>query len=231
MAKSPYLQLDKLTTLSIEGGYSETIDLTQLSSVFLLSACWYLRNRDIWQSSLKNVSDDEYRDILDMIEECESQLMSSTRIGEIISSVAELDSSSLLSLDGQIVSASDYPDLATAAPAAWLHGGNIHLPNMNAAGLFGAAAGAGDFIGENDVILDVSSIPAHTHIQQPHSHTTETVSSVPTAAGLEPALASLVTVIPTATGLTTAINESAGGGGAHNNIQRSLQCFFYIVSR
>ena len=102
---------------------------------------------------------------------------------------------------------------------------------MTSKGLFGAdvPANVGSIIGENQHTLTESEMPVHTHTQQPHQHTYTGATITPTAAGLEPALASLVAPLPSVTGLTTAVNDNAGGDSPHNNIQESLQVLYYLV--
>lgn len=230
---SPKLEYTELTALATQGGYSQNPRLSQLSAVFLLSACWFLREKWIWQKPIAPITSAEYQSIIEMIEQAESDLMTQYAIGSIIQAVCEYTDDNLLLLDGSTVLVADYPILADCVPSSWVVGGDINLPDMTDAGLFGAdsAINLGLFTGENEVQLTESELPAHTHTQNPHQHTSDTVSSIPTAAGIEPALASLVTVIPTLTGLATATNNNTGGDAPHNNIQRSLTVFYYIVAR
>lgn len=158
--------------------------------------------------------------------------MISIAIGQIFPSINDIMSSNYLRLDGQLVAQADYPELTAIVPAGWLVGGDIQLPDLREASLHGDdTTNVGDIIGENNVTLTEAQMPTHTHIQNPHQHTSDTVSSIPTAAGLEPALASLVTVIPTLTGFATATNQTAGQDEAHNNVPRSLAVHWWIVAR
>lgn len=154
-------------------------------------------------------------------------------IGSIVPSVVDLSSPRLLALNGQSVAVADYPELAAVVPAAWIVGADIVLPNLNDTGLFGTddPVDAGSFIGENQHTLTENEMPAHTHIQNPHNHTEVIPTVIPTAAGLEPAFASLVTATPSLTGLATATNQNAGGSNPHNNIQFSMYTIFFIVAR
>lgn len=229
---SPYLQFDKLTSLAAGGGYSENPYLSQMSAAFLLSACLYLRSRWLWQNPIEPIDDTTYENILEMIEQAEYDLMTQYAIGSIIPSICLQTAANLLLLDGQSVSQADYPVLTTCVPAAWLSGGDINLPDMVETGLFGAtdSSDAGTIVGENAVTLDVSEIPSHTHIQNPHTHTYNQANVVTTAAGLEVALASLVTVLPAVTTAAVATNQNTGGDGSHNNVQQSLLTYYYIVA-
>jgi hypothetical protein len=229
---SPYLQYGKLVTLANVGGYEQMTALTNLSAVFLLSACVYLQNRDIWQSVLEPVPDNTYNDILEMIAQAEYELMNNIAIATIIPSVTPKTEQNLLRMDNSVYQIADYPELAANIPSDWISGSNFTLPDLGSAGLFGASNDAelGSIIGENDVTLLESEMPVHTHTQNPHQHTETSLTSIPTAAGIEPALASLVTIVPSSTGFSTATNNDAGNGQAHNNIQKSMRIYWYIVA-
>lgn len=229
---SPFLVYDDLVSLATVGGYSQSPALSQLSAVFLLSSCTLLTNRWFWQSPLLKISDAEYESIIAMIETARGELMSNFRIGSIMPSICEQNSPILLLMDGQTVAQVDYPELANCVPSSWLVGSDIVLPDMTETGLFGAdtIANVGNVVGENTHQLTVGEMPVHTHTQQPHQHSEIIPTVVPTAAGLEPALASLVTATPSLTGLQTAVNNNAGNDEAHNNIQQSLNVLWYIVA-
>lgn len=230
---SPYLQFSILTTLAMQGGYSENPHLSQNSAVFLLSACLYLRERWLWQNPISPIDDTTYNQILEMIEQAEADLMTSYAVGSIISSICTQTGSNLQLLDGSSLLVSDYPELASCVPASWIVGTDIVLPDMASKGLFGAdiPSSVGTLVGENDHTLTESEMPSHTHTQNPHQHTYTGTTITPTAAGLEPALASLVTPLPNVTGQATATNNNTGGDSPHNNVQESLQVFYYLVVR
>ncbi|MCG8434556.1 MAG: hypothetical protein MJA83_11040, partial [Gammaproteobacteria bacterium] len=148
---SPFLQYDKLVAISTNGGYVQSPALTQLSAVFLLSACTALRQRWMWQDPLEPISDAEYDDINDMIDECAAQLMTNLRIGSIMPSVALISDPSYVVMIGQLLPVADYPELAAVVPPSWIVGTDIQLPDMQAKGLFGALnlATVGAVAGEN----------------------------------------------------------------------------------
>lgn len=76
--------------------------------------------------------------------------------------------------------------------------------------------------GEKTHTLTESEMPSHTHVQDPHSHV-ENQNSTTTGglAGWGARDTSTNTSIATgySTAPTTAVNQSTGGGGAHNNLQ------------
>lgn len=229
---SPYLEFAKLTTLASNGGYSENPSLSQLSGVFLLSACVYLRSKWLWQNPIDPIDNATYQNILEMIEQAESELMTQYAVGSIIPSICTQTGSNLILLDGSSVLQADYPVLASCVPSSWLVGANINLPNMMDMGLFGTddVNDLGDIIGENDHTLTTAEMPVHTHTQNPHSHSEIIPAVTPTGAGPIVAGASVVVPTPSTTGLATATNNNAGGDTPHNNIQQSMQVFYYIVA-
>lgn len=230
---SPYLMFDDLTTLAVEGGYVNSPALTNLSAVFLLSACTFLSEKWLWQNPISPIDDTTYKNILDMIAETEYQLMVSINIGTLIPSVVPKVVENWLLMDGSSYDPADYPELAAVVPAAWLGGGMINLPDMQDAGLFGSnnAGLVGTFVGENDHQLTTAEMPTHTHTQNPHSHSYTLTTGIPTAAGIEPTFADVTTQTPAITGATTATNNDEGGDQPHNNVQNSMLVYWYIVAR
>ena len=75
--------------------------------------------------------------------------------------------------------------------------------------------------GAKTVTLDTTMIPAHTHIQDAHSHLTQ---RYPTATGgssgftIDTSMSGTLAAntLPTAT--ATAVNQNTGGGAAHANL-------------
>lgn len=230
---SPLIVYSDLTALASEGGYANTPALTELSAVFLLSACLVMQQRKLWQDSLLPISDSEWESILEMLEKAESDLMNNWQVGSIIPSVATVTPENCLKMDGGAYPVDDYPELANIVPNAWIVGINIVLPDMSESGVFGANTDAniGVFRGENSVQLTVGEMPTHNHTQNPHSHTYTQGIGTPTGAGAVVAGASIVVPTPSVTGLATATNNPEGGDGSHNNIQRSLQMNYFIVAR
>lgn len=233
MASLPFLDYTQITAIASGGGYSRHIQLSERSNLLILCVLAIARYRWLWETTLFPIPDAEYQQIVDAVAQAEEEVMSNFSIGSIFASVANLTDDSVILLDGTPALQTDYPELALVVPPSWLFGLNIVLPDMRERGLFGAdvPANLGIAIGENTVQLTESEMPAHTHTQQPHAHTENSVTIVPTAAGLEPALASLVSLLPTVTGNATAVNNSTGGDIPHNNIQRSLTVNWYIIGR
>lgn len=229
---SPLIKFSDLLSLSLMGGYNQSPALSQLSAVFLLSSCQVMRQKWLWQSPIAPISNGAYNDILEMIAQAEAQLMQSVNIGQIVPSVGNLTADIFLLLDGSVVAQSDYPELSSVVPSAWLVGSDIILPNMQETSLHGDnGSNVGAVVGENSVTLDVSQIPSHNHTQNPHNHTYVETSSIPTAAGIEPTFADLTTQVPSLTGNSIATNNPAGGDQPHNNVPRSLAVYWYIVAR
>jgi len=218
---NPRGQLDYTTLLALAavGGYAITAALSDLSAVFLLSACDVLMEKYLWQAKINPIDDSEYESIIEMIEEATYQLMSSFAVGQILPLLGVSDNPSLLPMDGSTYAEADYPELWAILPAALKVGSNFVLPNMSDSFVIGTNSdlAIADWIGSNDHILTTSEMPNH-------AHSYDVAVSITTAAGIEPALASLTNNAPSLTGFE-------GGGNPHNNIPFSLKAKYYIVAR
>ena len=231
MVNPPYLQYSELAALGAVGGYSNMVSMSEQTNVFLLSAMTVIKMRFVWQTSINPIPDGEYEDILEFIQEVEAQLMNNIAIGSFFWSIATLTSPDVLPVYGQLIAQLDYPELSAIVPASWLSGVNIQLPNLKDTGFIGdsVVSNIGGIIGANTHQLTVAELAAHTHIQNPHTHTYTQPISVTALGGEIPATASLVTTPPTVTGSATATNQNTGGDTPHNNIQQSMQLIPYIV--
>jgi microcystin-dependent protein len=87
-----------------------------------------------------------------------------------------------------------------------------------------ATSTLGGQIGEGEHTLTTPEMPSHTHIQDPHHHTI----TVATATTGDPQSSTRVSGISQGAGTSTtdvtATNQTAGGGGSHNNVQPGLVC-------
>ena len=70
--------------------------------------------------------------------------------------------------------------------------------------------------------LTAAEMPAHTHIQNPHSHALDVIGGTGIAL-----LGSVAVLGVGSTGTTTASNQSAGGDGSHNNLQPFIVVRFW----
>jgi microcystin-dependent protein len=83
--------------------------------------------------------------------------------------------------------------------------------------------------GEQNVTLDISEMPEHTHTNSPHAHSEIGAVSTIINGGLE-APASAATPLPTTTGFETVVIDNAGGGQAHNNMPPYVTIGYVIVA-
>lgn len=133
--------------------------------------------------------------------------------------------------DGTSYLAADYPELF--AVVGYLYGGagaNFNVPSL----INRVVVGSGDLWsigvtgGEQDVFLDVASMPSHTHIDTGHTHSIPLVTSLPAQAGVGFAGDVTVPVVTSSTGLSFASNSNTGGDLSHNNMQ-PFQAVPYII--
>jgi hypothetical protein len=229
----PLINYTDLVTLASEGGYANTPALTELSAVFLLSACLVMQQRSLWESELMKISDSEWENILEMLDTAQGDLMNNWQVGSILAFVSNDTLENCLMLDGSSVLQSDYPELTDKVPSTWLSGADIVLPDMTLTGLFGAygSGNEGEIFGENEVEIEDSNMPSHNHTVEPHSHG-YTGTTIATALGGEiPATASLVSPLPSSTGNASPATSFEGDGEPISVIQKSLLVNYYIVAR
>lgn len=133
--------------------------------------------------------------------------------------------------DGSSYAAADYPELFEII--GYNYGGtgaDFNVPAL----LNRVVVGSGDTWaigatgGEQDVVLDISSIPAHTHTDLGHSHSIPLVTSLPAQAGVGFAGNVTVPVVTSLTGIGSANISSTGGDGSHNNMQ-PFQALNYVI--
>jgi len=135
--------------------------------------------------------------------------------------------------DGATLNTADYPELF--AVIGYSFGGSglsFLIPDLIDRSVIGSSGSFsfGATGGEIDHTLDVSEIPAHTHVDSGHSHTVTLETSLPAQAGA--GFAGQVSLAPltTNTGVSSANNQNTGGGGAHNNMPPYMSLTYLIYA-
>lgn len=133
--------------------------------------------------------------------------------------------------DGASYDPADYPELFAAIGYHFGGSGSaFQVPAL----INRVAVGSGDIWsigatgGEQDVFLDVASIPSHTHSDAGHVHSIPLITSLPAQAGAGFAGNVTVPVLTDNTGLSFANNQNTGGDGSHNNMQ-PFQALNYVI--
>lgn len=139
--------------------------------------------------------------------------------------------------NGTQVDAATYPALAAVLPVA---AGKITLPNL--AGKFPIGPSGthplGQTGGAETATLTAAQMPAHTHVQNGHSHATAEGGAdgflvqddtpqfydPPTGSGI----GSQPRSVFANTGTTVAVNQNTGGGGSHPNMPPFVSINFII---
>jgi len=160
-------------------------------------------------------------------------------IGEIIAFAGSVSPDPRwLLCDGSSVLRSAYPDLFTVCGASFgaVDGTHFNVPDLRGRVPIGLGAGSGlstyalgQQVGEENHVLTISELAAHTHTDAGHSHT-EGIAAP--ALGAAIAGVPVPSAVPSAgiTGVGSAALSTDGGGQAHNTIQPSLAINFLIVA-
>src|SRR5919198_3864036 len=158
-------------------------------------------------------------------------------IGEIVTFAgATSPAPNWLPCDGASLLRADYPDLFTVIGTTYgaIDGSHFNLPNL--IGRVGVGAGTtsglsphslGDAFGDETITLGIGDIPSHSHSDLGHSHVE---GSAAPAVGAAITGVPVPSAIPSAgvTGTGNANLSSAGGDGAHDNVQPSLALNYFI---
>lgn len=146
-------------------------------------------------------------------------------IGTIHAVIQAVAPPGMLVCDGSTQNTADWPELYAVLPAPLQHGETFTLPDLRGRMLIPAGQGLGgvpniplyDVLTHETVTLSVDNLP-------PHNHSYNVATSIPTAAGELPTLASEVTVTPTVTG-------NAGSGTPVDIRPSHIGLLFVIVGK
>lgn len=160
-------------------------------------------------------------------------------IGEIIPYAADTSpDAKFLLCDGASYLRADYPELFSLIGTVYgsVDSTHFNVPDLRGRVPMGQGTGSGlssrsigDTVGEETHTLVSSETPSHTHSDSGHTHSE--ITAIP-AVGAAIVGVPIPSAVPGAgiTGVGFAGLSSAGGDGAHNNIQPSLVINYLIVA-
>jgi len=205
------------------GGYGGTRFLSSESELLLLSAYNYVFNASwVNKDGYSPLTPEQNESIRLWTARAQDELMSKTRVGEIIWSMVNPTNApdNYLLCDGSTFTATQYPDLADALGSEWA---DPFLPDTwntpNLINAYASGRAAGDMktrVSANSVTLTTGQMPTHSH-----SYTRPFVQAVTYTPG--PGPATFVTTFNSAT-------TSAGGGNSHENRPLTQYLYPYVIS-
>jgi len=160
-------------------------------------------------------------------------------IGEIVIFASDTSpAANWLSCDGASLLRADYPDLFAVIGTTFgaVDGTHFSLPDLQGRAPIGDGTGSGltpralgDSFGEEDHVLSVGELAAHSHTDSGHTHSEGTTT--PTAITIGPgAPAPSAIGVVGVTGIGSAAITNTGSDSPHNNMQPSLALHYFIVA-
>jgi microcystin-dependent protein len=143
-----------------------------------------------------------------------------------------------LTCDGTTYLRTDYPDLYSVLDSAFIvDADHFSVPDLRGYTVVGANAPIGlslpvaSQIGEIEVLLDVSTLPTHSHTSAPHTHAEGTTTLISVFPPAPPSVVPAALGVVGATGPTSVTTDNEGAGNAHNNVQPSFGLSYCIVAK
>ncbi len=224
--------LDWEAMQTIDEGGDVILSLTSLQALFLQACSAFYDSRYSWVYGANDVTDEQWNAIDLMRSDTELALMGNM-IGLILPNVlADISNIGVLDCDGETYLRVDYPILYDVIADHYIiDADNFFVPDLRNRFPSGASATVpiGTTGGEEEVTLDIDTLPSHGHTNVPHVHTAMgAVASVTALGAGVPTPAALATpVVTDAVGVT--INNT-GNGEAHNNIPPYEAISYVIVA-
>lgn len=169
-----------------------------------------------------------------------SKTIFTTTVGSYLELASNVTPFGYLKLDNTLVLKADYPRLYLVVGDKHALGGDsdatkFRLPPSEDIVFIGSGQGTGltnRVIGAKGGVIDVTlteaQMPSHTHIQNSHNHSSTLVSTGGATLTNTPSAAGALTSGTGDTSASTAVNQNAGGGLSHTNMQPYIAMTKYI---
>lgn len=156
-----------------------------------------------------------------------------TMIGQIFPYITSSPPENTLPCDGSVYNRVDYPDLYAALASAFiLSADTFAVPDLRGKTIIGVSTShaTGSTGGEETHELITDELPAHSHSDSGHTHSTgNSFTGAAVMPGEGPVL--IPNPIPASTGSASANIGNTGGGTAHNNMQPYVALQYCVVAR
>lgn len=218
---------------------ARTVALSGDSSAAIFSALASLAQ--LWQwyrTDLEPLTPEDVDYIQALMAKANTEMMTPL-IGQILPYVTSAAPTNTLPCDGGSYTRTDYPELYAALDAAFIvDADNFVTPDLRGRTVIGAGAAAsgttysvGETGGVEDVTLNESQMPSHSHSDLGHAHSY--VPAVPslTTPGELPVPVPTATPGASLTGFASANIQPTGGDGAHENRPPFLALKYAVVAR
>lgn len=192
----------------------------------------YLLHRRNWETDTEKLPDADWDELDALLAQTFLEINMSANIGSILPFVTTDLPNNILLCDGTQYAREDYPELYAVLDSQYIDDAdNFTLPDLRDLVLVGSEDlySLGQTGGEDAHTLIESEMPAHTHTDAGHIHTTETSTPTLIAIGAGvPAPSAIPGVGSTAAGFASLANT--GGDTAHENRMPFYGVKFGIVA-
>lgn len=224
--------LDWQSIQSLDDGVNRIVALDSMQFAYLQALSVFYQSRYSWVYGANDITDEQW-DAIDFLQSQTELDLMGNMIGMIIPNVLkDISDLGVLACDGSSYLRVDYQQLYNTINDAYIiDADNFFVPDLRQKFPVGASPTVpiGTVGGEEEVTLDINTMPNHGHTTIPHTHAIAGAGAniMSVTAGVPAPSALPLPLVSSASGVTV---NSTGGGQAHNNIPPYHAISYVIVS-